>query len=59
MPKPLKPGWQPTGWWRAVSRAGELWCESSDEAEVRRHARPTDTIQRHVRRVEERWEDAP
>jgi hypothetical protein len=49
------PGWGPTRWWRAVGPDGELWCESSDEDEVREHARPGDQIQHLWRRVEERW----
>ena len=38
--------WTPARWWRAVGADGELWCESSDEAEVRRNMRPGDTLQR-------------
>ena len=38
--------WAPTRWWRAVGADGELWCESSDEAEVRDSMRPGDTLQR-------------
>lgn len=55
---------EPTGWWRSLLSDGSLWGESSDEDEIRRMARsaPKDkrpvTIQRHMRRVEERWEDA-
>ena len=51
--------WRPTGWWRAVAPDGSLWCESSDEVEVRRMARPGDTVQRHERVAAERWVDAP
>lgn len=50
--------WQPTGWWRARNADGKLWCESSSESEVRQMARMTDTVQRHIRRIEEKWEDA-
>lgn len=50
--------WQPTGWWRAIGPDGTLWCESSSESEVRQLARIEDKIQRHMRRVEEKWEDA-
>lgn len=35
----------PTRLWRAVSPEGEIWCESSNEDEVRKRARPTDTLQ--------------
>ncbi len=54
-------GWQPGRWWRAVLDDGTLWCETTDEEEVREAAaeapRPV-TVQRLVVRVQERWEDA-
>lgn len=58
-----KPIYEPTGWWRSLLKDGTLWTESSDEEEVRRHVSraPKDKfpvyIQRHMRRVEEKWED--
>lgn len=38
--------WKADRWWRAVGPDGSVWCESSNEAEVRERARPDDTIQR-------------
>ena len=51
--------WTPARWWRAVGADGELWCESSDEAEVRGSMRPGDTLQRlwQAEPIEE-WRDA-
>jgi len=53
--------YEPTGWWRALLPDGSLWCESSDEQEVRERAsrRVGTVVQRHMRRVDERWENAP
>lgn len=52
--------WHPTGWWRSILLNGDLWGESSNEKEIRRDAqdRPGAKVQRHMRRVEEKWEDA-
>lgn len=47
--------WHPTRWWRAVGPSGDLWCESSDEDEVKRMARPTDTIQRLWAQTKKEW----
>lgn len=55
----LRPGWKPTGWWRVIAPDGSLWCESSDEEENRRVMRPGDKLQRHIRKIEEKWVDAP
>lgn len=46
--------WEPTRWWRATGPDGQLWCESSNEHEVRKSARPGDTIERLWRT--EAWE---
>jgi len=48
----------PTRWWRAVVPDGTLWAEASDEADVRRRARPDDTIQRLHERVDRVWIEA-
>lgn len=50
--------WIPTPWWRAVGPDNLLWCESSDEEEVRRMARPGDRIERLWRCVEHDWRPA-
>lgn len=47
--------WEPTRWWRAVDAEGNLWCESSNEAEVREAARPGDRVERLWREVKEEW----
>jgi hypothetical protein len=47
--------WVPTRWWRAVGPDGKLWCESSDEAEVRERSRPTDTIERLWQQTRYEW----
>lgn len=49
--------WKPTRWWRSTLADGTLWCESSDEAEVRRSIShiPDATIERLYQRVEEEW----
>lgn len=47
--------WAPTRWWRATGPDDELWCESSDEEEVRRLARPEDRIDRLWERVDREW----
>lgn len=51
-------GWKMGRWWRAVGPDGELWAESSDEEEVRRLARPTDTVQNLWEKHEREWRDA-
>lgn len=52
--------WHPTGWWRSLLPDGELWGESSNEREIRRDAqdKPGAKVQRHMRRIEEKWEEA-
>lgn len=40
---------KPGRWWRALGPDGKLWCESSDEGEVRRSMRPGDTLWRIMR----------
>lgn len=47
--------WSPTRWWRAIGPDGELWCESSDEQEVRDRARPGDRIEHLWSRTEREW----
>lgn len=44
--KPDPAEWKADRWWRTVGPDGSVWCESSNEAEVRERARPGDTIQR-------------
>ncbi len=44
-----------TRWWRAVALDGSVWCESSDEQDVRFFARETDTIMRLERKIWSRW----
>jgi hypothetical protein len=51
--------WEPTGWWRATTDDGAVWCESSDETEVRQSATSAPgpvTILRLMRRTEQRWD---
>jgi hypothetical protein len=51
-------GWKRVQWWRALAPDGTSWAESSNEEEVRRLARPDDTIQQLHRFVREVWRDA-
>lgn len=52
----LAPEMKPSRLWRAISSEGEVWCESSNESEVRERARPGDTLQRlWVTPVCEQW----
>jgi uncharacterized protein involved in copper resistance len=44
--------WSPTRWWRALDSEGDLWCESSNEAEVRASMQEGHTLWRH-------WQSAP
>jgi len=37
---------EPGRWWRCTDADGSLWCESSNETEVRESARPGDSIWR-------------
>lgn len=37
--------WEISGWWRVLAPDGSLWCEASDEKEVRASMRPGDTLQ--------------
>ena len=50
--------WQPGRWWRVTSPDGELWCETSDEAEARKMMRPGDKIERLWRKTVEEWRPA-
>lgn len=48
---------EPGRWWRVLGPEGELWCETSDEAEARGNVRPGDRLERlyvakHERYVE-------
>lgn len=55
-----EPRWEPTRWWRTVDTEDTLWCESSDEFEVRRSAlhSPDLRVQRLYQTVaEEEWRD--
>lgn len=53
------PEWKAQRLWRAVGPDGDLWAESSDEAEVRERARPGDTIQRfYVTEPRGEWRNA-
>jgi hypothetical protein len=47
--------WYPTRWWRAVAPDGSVWCESSNEQEVRERMRPGDTLLQLEERTEQRW----
>jgi uncharacterized protein (DUF2237 family) len=50
-------GFEPGRWWR-VLRDGQLWCETSREAEARDAAdQPGDVLQNLYRRVDEEWRD--
>jgi hypothetical protein len=52
------PAWEPTRWWRSVLVDGSLWCESSDEQEVRAAAAraPTPaTVERLMQRTQTMW----
>lgn len=48
---------KPTRWWRTVGPDGKVWCESSDEKEVREHMREGDKLQRLYARTEYDWKD--
>lgn len=50
--------WEPGRWWRSIGPDGDLWGESSNEAEIRAMARPGDTIQRLYERNESEWREA-
>lgn len=53
------PEWQAHRLWRAIGPDGDLWAESSDEAEVRERARPDDTVQRfYVTEPRGEWRNA-
>ena len=57
--KPHPAEWKADRWWRAIGPDGSVWCESSNEAEVRDRARPGDTIQRFFMVVPQgEWRDA-
>lgn len=47
--------WEPTKWWRSVEPDGSRWGESSNEEEVRRMAKPGQTIQQLWRGVSAEW----
>jgi hypothetical protein len=47
--------WKPTRWWRAVDAAGEVWCECSDEAQVRASMREGDKLERLYEPVSAEW----
>ena len=53
----LGAAWERTRWWRAIDRNGQLWAESSDEQEIRAHARPGDRVQVLMRREALWWAD--
>lgn len=40
------PEWKPGRWYRAIGPEGDLWCESSDRAEVVDLAREGDRLER-------------
>ena len=48
---------EPHRLWRAIGPDGELWCESSNEAEVRARAREGDTVQQLWQEVRTEWRD--
>lgn len=54
----LRERWESTRWWRAVRPDGTVVCETSDEADARRYARPGDQIQQLWARMEQEWRDA-
>lgn len=49
--------WEISGWWRVLAPDGSLWCEASDEKEVRASMRPGDTLQVLKKRDQRRWEN--
>lgn len=58
----LEDGFEPDRWWRVIyDGPGRVWCESSDEDEVR-HSLTTcpspGTLQRLYRLERRRWRDA-
>lgn len=51
--------WKADRWWRAVGPDGEVWAESSNEAEVRERARTSDTIERfYITEPRGEWRNA-
>jgi hypothetical protein len=50
-----EPEWEYDGWWRATAPDGSIWCETSNEQEVREAMRPGDTLWYHEQRVDQRW----
>lgn len=52
--------WEPTRWWRVLSEDGRVWCESSDEREVREAAaaigQPVQRLWREIPQAE--WRDS-
>jgi hypothetical protein len=47
--------WIPTPTWRAVGPEGDVWCESSNESEVRELARPNDRLEQLWSGVATEW----
>lgn len=47
--------WEPGRWWRVLGPDDRLWCEASDEDEVRRSMRPGDRLERRYERRESQW----
>ncbi len=50
--------WKPGRWWRVLGPDGDLWCETSDEAEARERARPGDRLERQWVLLKEEWRPA-
>lgn len=50
-----KPDLEPTGWWRVLTPAGEVWCETSDETEAREREKPGYQLERKYVRVQAEW----
>lgn len=52
-----RPDWKPRHWWRVIAPDGTLWCDASDEGEVRASLRPGDILQSLWYREEFQWRD--
>jgi hypothetical protein len=48
-------GWQPGRWFVVVGPDGEVWAETSDEADARSRMRPHDVLWREETREQHRW----
>jgi hypothetical protein len=47
----------PGRWWRVLDPNGNLWAETSNEAEARARVRAGDKLQRNYSRIDAEWRD--